>query len=76
MICPSCQTDRAREILTTQVVKTMSGSTVIIDKVPLISCKNCGESFYNPDAIKKMDEIRENPDGGIEKTFKYFDLTA
>ena len=76
MRCPNCDSEEAKEILTTTVFKDHQGSLLVIDKVPLISCASCGESFYSPEAIKKMDHVRKHPEQASEKMVKFFELGA
>ena len=74
MKCPNCNSDEAREILTTKAIKDKAGAILIVDNVPLISCNSCGEGFYRPEAIREMDEIRKHPEKANEKTVKYYEL--
>lgn len=37
-------------------------SAVVIENVPLQHCDNCGESYYDPDVSRMIDDILTHPE--------------
>ena len=69
MECPRCGKNTAREIMTTKTIKTPeSGEYLIIDNIPMITCKSCGESLFSLEAMKKIDEARKHPENAVLTT--------
>ena len=72
MQCPNCGSDQAREISTTRASKDLKGNLIILDNVPMITCKNCGEAFFTAKAVQMMDQIREHPEMAEKKEVHFY----
>jgi YgiT-type zinc finger domain-containing protein len=73
MKCLYCGKEEAQERSTTQSFKNDSGEILVIDNVPLISCRSCGESYFTMETLSQMDTIRKNGDQEA-RTFSYASL--
>jgi YgiT-type zinc finger domain-containing protein len=50
---------------------------VIVEKVPMISCHNCGHDYFSIAVAKRLDQIRANPQQqAIQKSFAVVELAA
>jgi YgiT-type zinc finger domain-containing protein len=56
-VCDICGVQSARVVKRPQVLGR-GERMMLVDNVPVISCKNCGESYMTSDTIHKLDEIR------------------
>ena len=57
VICDICGVQSARVVKRPQVLGR-GERMMLVDNVPVISCKNCGESYMTSDTMRKLDEIR------------------
>jgi YgiT-type zinc finger domain-containing protein len=50
---------------------------VIVENVPMISCRNCGHDHFSIAVAKMLDQIRANPQQpAIQKSFAVVELAA
>lgn len=57
IVCDICGVQSARVVKRPQVLGR-GERMMLVDNVPVISCKNCGESYMTSDTMHKLDEIR------------------
>ena len=57
MICDECGADRAR---IRRVVETVGkgAELLLIENVPLVTCAQCGESYFTADTLHELERIR------------------
>ena len=56
-VCDICGVKSARTVKRPQVLGR-GARMVLVDNVPVIACKNCGESYMTSATMHKLDEIR------------------
>ncbi len=66
LICDICGKKEARLVKRPQVLGR-GNRMMLVDNVPVIACKNCGESYLTSATMHKLDDIRVNQQ---EKTAK------
>lgn len=57
IICDICGVKAAREVKRPQVLGR-GERMILVDNVPVIACKNCGESYMTSATMHKLDNIR------------------
>ncbi len=74
--CSLCGHTTAREVRRTKVVGKGTNQ-VIVENIPMISCRNCGHDYFSIEVAKMLDQIRANPQQQtIHKSFAVVELTA
>ena len=56
--CSLCGYTTAREVRRTKIVGK-GEQQVIVENVPMISCRNCGHDYFSLTVAKMLDQIRE-----------------
>ncbi len=54
-ICPLCDSKKFHEE-TKNVFRTLRGRRVLVPSVTYWHCEKCGEKFYPPQALRKIEE--------------------
>ena len=76
IICSLCGHATAREVRRTKIVGK-GEHQVIVENVPMISCRNCGHDYFSLAVAKMLDQIRANPQQqAIHKSFAVIELAA
>ncbi len=57
ILCDNCGVKAAREIKRPQVLGR-GAKMIVVDNVPVIACKNCGENYMTSKTMHKLDDIR------------------
>lgn len=55
--CDICGVDAAREVRHSKVLGKGS-KMIVVENIPFISCRNCGQTYITRDAMLAVDEIR------------------
>ncbi len=76
MRCPNCGYEDVKEILMTKALKDRKGNPIVIDKLPTISCENCGVLLYSAKTLQMMDNIIDHPEHMKKRTVKYVKLAV
>ena len=66
MICKICGKEGARLRHITDTIGK-GDNLLVIENVPIISCRNCGESYYTAKTLREMEEIRRHPRGTVRR---------
>lgn len=56
-VCDICGVKSSRTVKRPQVLGR-GARMMLVDNVPVIACKNCGESYMTSSTIHKLDDIR------------------
>ena len=56
-VCDICGVKSARTVKRPQVLGR-GAQMMLVDNVPVIACKNCGESYMTSATMRKLDDIR------------------
>jgi YgiT-type zinc finger domain-containing protein len=76
IICSLCGHTSAREVRRTKIVGK-GAHQVIVENVPMISCRNCGHDYFSMAVAKMLDQIRATPQQqAIHKSFAVVELAA
>ena len=59
--CNLCGQPTAREVRRTKIVGK-GECQVIVENVPMISCRNCGHDYFSLAVAKMLDQIRKQRD--------------
>lgn len=62
IVCDICGKKQARVRSTTQTYGKGS-DLLVIENVPVISCRNCGESYFTAETLIQLDRIRRERKG-------------
>ena len=65
-ICEICGVKAARTVKRPQVLGR-GEKMVLVDNVPVIACKHCGESYMTSETMHKLDKLRTNEKEAIRK---------
>lgn len=65
-ICEICGVKAARIVKRPQVLGR-GEKMALVDSVPVIACKNCGESYMTSETMHKLDKLRTNEKEAIRK---------
>lgn len=57
ILCDNCGVKAARVIKRPQVLGR-GAKMIVVDNVPVIACKNCGENYMTGETMHKLDDIR------------------
>jgi YgiT-type zinc finger domain-containing protein len=57
MICDICGKDRARPRKVSEAYGK-GKDLLIIENIPMISCPNCGESYFSADTLHEVERIK------------------
>ncbi len=57
ILCDNCGVKAARVIKRPQVLGR-GAKMIVVDNVPVIACKNCGENYMTSETMHKLDDIR------------------
>lgn len=57
LVCDICAVKAARVVMRPQVLGR-GVRMMLVDNVPVIACKNCGESYMTSTTMHKLDDIR------------------
>lgn len=72
--CDLCGQLTAREIRRTKPIGK-GEKIVIIENVPMISCRNCGHDYFSIEVARVLDDIRTNPHvQTARKTYAVFEF--
>ena len=56
-VCDICGIKAARTVKRPQVLGR-GAQMILVDNVPVIACRNCGESYMTSETIHRLDDIR------------------
>ncbi len=74
--CSLCGHTAAREVRRTKIV-AQGEHQVIVENVPMISCRNCGHDYFSIAVAKMLDQIRATPQQQAkQKTYAVVQLAA
>ncbi len=74
--CNLCGHVTAREVRRTKIVGK-GEHQVIVENVPMISCRNCGHDYFSITVAKMLDQIRATPQQqALHKSFAVVELAA
>ena len=74
--CSLCGKLTAREVRRTKIVGK-GERRVIVENVPMFSCRNCGHDYFSVEVAKMLDQIRATPQKqAIRETFAVVKLAA
>jgi len=57
MVCDVCGVKAARTVKRPQVLGR-GAQMMLVDNVPVIACRNCGESYMTSKTMHRLDDIR------------------
>lgn len=57
ILCDNCGVKAARLVKRPQVLGR-GAKMIVVDNVPVIACKNCGENYMTGETMHKLDDIR------------------
>ena len=57
IICDNCGVQAARTVKRPQVLGR-GVRMILVDKVPVVTCRNCGESYMTSETMHGLDDIR------------------
>lgn len=67
--CSLCGKETAREVRRTKIIGK-GERRVIVENVPMFSCRNCGHDYFTVEVAKMLDQIRLIPQQqAIHKNF-------
>jgi len=66
MICRICGKEGAQLRHVTDTIGK-GDKLLVIENVPIISCRNCGESYYTAKTLHEMEEIRRRRRGTVRR---------
>jgi YgiT-type zinc finger domain-containing protein len=66
MICRICGKEGAQLRHVTDTIGK-GDKLLVIENVPIISCRNCGESYYTAKTLHEMEEIRRCRRGTVRR---------
>lgn len=76
IICSLCGQPTVREVRRTKIVGK-GERQVIVENVPMISCRNCGHDYFSIAVAKKLDQIRAtSQQQALHKSFAVVELAA
>jgi YgiT-type zinc finger domain-containing protein len=58
ILCDNCGVKAACVIKRPQVLGRRGAKMIVVDNVPVIACKNCGENYMTSETMHKLDDIR------------------
>lgn len=58
--CSLCGAQTARSVRRPQIVGK-DGRMVVVNNVPMFSCRNCGHTYFSIEVARMLDQIRLNP---------------
>jgi YgiT-type zinc finger domain-containing protein len=61
IICSVCGVQAAREVKRPQIVGKGENMT-LVEGVPMISCRNCGNDYFSIEVARLLDAIRKHPE--------------
>ena len=74
--CNLCGQPTAREVRRTKIVGK-GECQVIVENVPMISCRNCGHDYFSLAVAKMLDQIRTtSQQQALHKSFAVVELAA
>ncbi|MBL8203797.1 MAG: YgiT-type zinc finger protein [Blastocatellia bacterium] len=74
--CSICGQTTAREVRRTKILGK-GEHQVIVENVPMISCRNCGHDYFSIQVAKMLDQIRSTPQKqAMQKSFAVVELAA
>lgn len=74
IICSLCGQQKAHQVLRPQFVGK-GENLVIVENVPMISCRNCGHDYFSIEVARKLDRIRAKPqEATAQKCFAVAEL--
>ncbi len=74
--CSLCNKETAREVRRTKIVGK-DERRVIVENVPMISCRNCGHDYFTIEVARMLDQIRLTPQTqAIYESFAVVKLAA
>ena len=56
-VCDNCGVKAARLIKRPQVLGR-GAKMILVDNVPVVACKNCGENYMTGETMHRLDDIR------------------
>ena len=75
MTCKICGKEGARERHVTE--SSGSGEEILlIEGVPLISCPNCGESYYTAKTLHELEDIKQHRKGATRRNVEVIAFRA
>lgn len=76
MICFQCNTDNASVLLHDRVYRE-DNEILIVEQVPSISCRKCGQIFYNTKTLTHLERIQANKEKlASDRTVKIVDFNT
>ena len=74
--CSLCGHPTAREVRRTKIIGN-GEQQVIVENVPMISCRNCGHDYFSIAVAKMLDQIRARPQQQAkQKSYAVVELAA
>ena len=67
MRCTSCKSGEMMEGKTSYFSQFNDGSYVIIENVPCMKCKQCGDVVFRSSVVEKIDDILDNMEKIVSK---------
>ena len=61
LTCSLCGAQTARSVRRTQLVGK-GANLVVVNNVPMYSCRNCGHTYFTVEVARVLDQIRLHPD--------------
>ncbi|MBI1764360.1 MAG: YgiT-type zinc finger protein [Acidobacteria bacterium] len=74
IVCSLCGQQKAHQVTRPQFVGK-GKDLVIVENVPMISCRNCGHDYFSLEVARKLDRIRTKPrEQTAQKSFAVAEL--
>lgn len=74
IVCSLCGQQKAHRVTRPQFVGK-GKDLVIVENVPMISCRNCGHDYFSIEVTRKLDRIRAKPhEATVQKSFAVTEL--
>jgi YgiT-type zinc finger domain-containing protein len=59
LVCDNCGVKAARIVKRPQILGR-GAKMILVDNVPVIACRNCGENYMTSETMHRLDKIRMN----------------
>jgi YgiT-type zinc finger domain-containing protein len=59
--CSVCGVEAARAVRRPQVI-SRGANLIVVENVPMFSCRNCGHTYFSVQVARTLDEIRRHPE--------------
>jgi YgiT-type zinc finger domain-containing protein len=61
IVCSVCGAATARAVERPQVLGKGT-NLIVVERVPMYSCRNCGQTYFTVEVARALDEIRLHPE--------------